>query len=256
MPSIRGQAEGDDHRVGLGAEDGVGEVLDREQGDRGGQAGGVGGVAALARGGDQGKGHAPREHDTAERDGERGGHPQVDRVATDQGIGEREQIGQRLPGRGAVGVELSVPGEMAPYEPAVGVITGANPGPQNDQRGDDQEGQGSERPAPAIGQAAHPSPTARAGSRSRADRFATFRTHEAFARTRQGRNYQRCRAGRSPSAAGVRGSRILGHPALRLGILVRLRPGPSATADQIDQRCGPPQALRVSRVQQGIGASP
>ena len=70
----------------------------------------------------------------------------IQRVAAEQRVGDREQVRQRLPGGRAVGVELAVERQMAPYQPAVGVIARARPRPQHHDGRDQQQ----RRPRPAA----------------------------------------------------------------------------------------------------------
>ena len=109
------------------------------------------------------------EHHAAERDRDRGDHPQPQLVVAEQGVGQREQVGQRLPRRRRVGVERALgasggptPASRRGRSPAASAptptnsaassstaiaISGSGRAADRDRRGGDRR----ELPAPAAG---------------------------------------------------------------------------------------------------------
>src|SRR5450755_465062 len=53
-----------------------------------------------------------------------------------QRVWDREEIRQRLPGRGPTKIKAEMERLMAPNQPAVGVVAGASAGPANNAGGD------------------------------------------------------------------------------------------------------------------------
>ena len=151
MAVDRPQAQRRDQRIGLRAEHVVEVVGDPEQRQTGERPGDVCRPAPLRRRAGQSVGDPGGEHHSAERDRDRGDHPQPQLVVAEQGVGQREQVGQRLPRRRRVGVERPLQGLAAPHQPAVWVEAGPRPRPHDEQRREQQHGDRDQRLGPRGG---------------------------------------------------------------------------------------------------------
>ena len=155
MAVDRAQAQRDDHRIRLRAQDVVEVVLESRAARRPANTAATDArPAPLGRRVDEAVGDPPREHDAAQRDRHRGDHPQPQLVVPGQRVGDREQVRQRLPRRRGVGVQRAGQRLVAPDQPAVGVKARAGAGPEDEQRREQRDAD----PGAPPGVAAHEQP--------------------------------------------------------------------------------------------------
>ena len=98
------------------------------------------------------------EHRAAERSGRGGHHPQPQlRSRPWERVGKREQKRERLPRRGAVGVQVPLQDLPAPHQPAEGVVGRTGVGPQDPADRDEHDEAGHDHPRQTAAQCHRPS---------------------------------------------------------------------------------------------------
>ena len=135
----RAEAQRDDHRVRLEAEDEVRVVLDPQERKAGEHGGDDRRAPVPILDAHQLIGDPPGEDHAAQRDRYRRDHPQPQLVVAEQRVGHREEVRERLPRGGAAQVEAQMPGLIAPDEPAVRVVSGPGVGHPDEGRREQHE---------------------------------------------------------------------------------------------------------------------